>query len=226
MSQPWAEDARTRFDNLYERRPSWEVGRPQPAFVSLAERGQVGALVLDAGCGSGENALHLAALGHAVWGIDLSAVAIGMARAKARECGQPAARFLVHDALELAALGIRFDTVIDSGLFHAMVDAEQRAYLGSVAEVLRPGGRLHILCYSEHQEGTDGPRRVRAAELHAALSGDWVLETIEETRLVTNIHRDGARAYLASAELRRTRLAEGSEEKEPRSPEGQSRLRV
>jgi len=41
----------------------WDTGRPQPAIVRLAGERAFAGEVLDAGCGTGENALHLAALG-------------------------------------------------------------------------------------------------------------------------------------------------------------------
>jgi len=194
----WAEDARTRFENRYERLPQWEIGRAQPALAALEERGWIGQRLLDAGCGTGDNALHFAGLGRDVWGIDISDTAIGMARAKARERGQPPARFLVGDALTLEELGLRFDTVIDSGLFHAMRDAEQLAYARSVACVLEPGGMLHVLCFSEHQPGVDGPRRVRRGEIEAVFTTGWRIEEIVRVRFETNIHPGGAHAYRAS----------------------------
>ena len=40
----------------------WDIGRPQPAIVRLASAGAFAGAVLDAGCGTGENALHLASL--------------------------------------------------------------------------------------------------------------------------------------------------------------------
>jgi len=197
--QRWADDARERFSALYERQPGWEVGRPQPAFVALHERGVVGERVLDAGCGTGENALFLASNGHQVWGIDIVDAAINAAAEKARLRGLPAARFLVADALALDQLGLLFDTVVDSGLLHAMTDAEQRIYLEQVATVLQPGGSFHALCFSEHQPGDSGPRRVKRSELEALFAVGWSEFVVGETRFATNFSDAGAAAYLVSA---------------------------
>ncbi len=99
----------------------WDIGRPQPAFVRLAEGGLLSGRVLDAGCGTGEHALLAAAHGADAVGIDISPRAIGQAREKAAARGL-AARFEVGDALGLGQSGMTFDTVIDSGLFHVFDD--------------------------------------------------------------------------------------------------------
>jgi ubiquinone/menaquinone biosynthesis C-methylase UbiE len=191
-----------RFESRYERLPSWDVPRPQPVFVELFEQGQIQAPVLDAGCGSGENALFLAAQGLAVWGLDIAMPAIGLARAKARERGLPAARFLTGDALRLDEFGIEFKTVIDSGLLHAMEDAERALYVRSLERVLEPGGLFHVLCFSDAQPGDDGPRRIREEELRTAFAERWQVERLERGRFQTNIHADGAHAWYGS--FRRT----------------------
>ena len=130
------------FDNAYRDGgvPTWDVGRPQGALVRLAASGLIVGDVLDAGCGTGENALHLAALGHAVVGVDFAAAAIERAMAKAADRGLPA-EFLVADALDLAALGRAFDTAIDVGLFHTLGDSERVRYVAGLAAALRPGGQ-------------------------------------------------------------------------------------
>ncbi len=53
-----------------------DVGGPQPDIVRLAEEGEIVGDVLDAGCGTGENALYLAALGRRVMGVDAAPSAI------------------------------------------------------------------------------------------------------------------------------------------------------
>src|ERR1700761_8819402 len=87
-----------------EARPPWDIGRPQPAFIRLAEAGMLTGKVLDAGCGTGEHALLAAAHGAEATGIDAAPTAIERARAKAAERGLPA-RFEVADVLDLGVLG-------------------------------------------------------------------------------------------------------------------------
>ena len=50
---------RNTFEQLYAGQPRWEIGRPQKAFLVMADR--ITGAVLDSGCGSGENALYFAA---------------------------------------------------------------------------------------------------------------------------------------------------------------------
>src|SRR6266545_1582786 len=109
------------FDALYAGTPPWDIGRPQPAFLALAQEGAVRGRMLDVGCGTGEHVLMAAGLGLEATGVDAAATAIDAARRKARDRGLTA-RFLVWDALRLAALGELFDTVLDSGLFHVFQD--------------------------------------------------------------------------------------------------------
>src|SRR5213593_1381732 len=59
---------RESFESIYAGKPPWDIGKPQPAFFEVADR--VTGAVLDAGCGTGENALFFAGRGHPVLGID------------------------------------------------------------------------------------------------------------------------------------------------------------
>ena len=155
----------------------WDIGRPQPVFLNLADAGDIAAPVLDSGCGSGEHALMLAERGMEVLGIDVAPTAIMRARAKAAERGL-AAEFVVGDVLELHRLGRTFATIIDSGVFHTFDDPDRPRYVASLAVALRPNGVLHLLCFSEHTPGTWGPRRVTQAELQAAFADGWQVERI------------------------------------------------
>ena len=111
--------------------PPWDIGRPQPAFLELAEQGVLAGRVLDVGCGTGEHALMAAARGLDATGIDAVPRAITLAQRKARDRGL-AARFLVWDALRLPDLGEEFDTVVDSGLFHVFDDEDRRRFVASL----------------------------------------------------------------------------------------------
>jgi SAM-dependent methyltransferase len=158
--------------------PPWDIGRPQPAFVRLAEGGLLTGRVLDAGCGTGEHTLLAASVGAEAMGVDISPLAIERARGKAAERGVMA-RFEVADALNLAALGLTFDTIIDSGVFHVFDDESRVRYVQSLASVLHPGGTCYLMCFSDRQPGTMGPRRVSQDELRAAFGDGWMVLSIE-----------------------------------------------
>jgi len=172
-----------RFDAAYDGTPPWDIGRPQPVFQSLAGAGLLRGRVLDAGCGTGEHTLMAAASGLDATGVDSSPKAIAIARAKAAARPLPA-RFLVADALALDELDERFDTVLDSGLFHVFDDADRPRYVAALRHVLSPGGRLFLLCFSERQPGTVGPRRVTRAEIETSFAGGWRIDSISAAQFV------------------------------------------
>ena len=181
----------------------WDIGRPQPAFARLADRDLLSGRVLDAGCGTGEQALLAAGRGAQVLGVDVSPRAIGRARAKAAERGL-AARFEVADALNLAAIGLTFDTVIDCGLFHVFDDEARVRYVASLASVLDPGGTCYLMCFSDRQPGDFGPRRVSQDELRSAFDHGWTIADITAGTFELNpgLPADTAQAWLAT--IRRT----------------------
>ncbi len=194
------------FEQMYQGQAPWDTGRPQPAIVKLAEAGRIRGSVLDVGCGTGENLLYLAAKGHEAWGLDFVPVAIERARAKAAQRGV-AAHFLVADALELDKLGRQFDTVIDCGLFHTFADEQRPVFVRGLAGVVRPGGLLHLLCFSDEEPGTEGPRRVSRQEIRDAFRDGWKVQGIEATSFESIPRPDGPKfgpggpkAWLATME--------------------------
>jgi cyclopropane fatty-acyl-phospholipid synthase-like methyltransferase len=170
---------RNTFVTAYSGQAPWDIGRPQKTFLDVAD--WVKGSILDAGCGTGENALFFSSRGHKVTGIDFLEAPIARARRKATERGVPAT-FLVMDALALQDLPEVFDSVIDSGLFHVFSDEDRKRYVAGLASVLRPDGKLFLLCLSDAEPGTQGPRRVTKQELHNAFAQGWVIESIEPSR--------------------------------------------
>jgi SAM-dependent methyltransferase len=158
--------------------------------------------VLDAGCGTGENALHLASLGLSVLGVDVAETALAIARAKADDRGVEV-EFAVADALQLEGLGRRFATVLDCGLFHTFDGDERRGYVASLASVTDRNGTLYVLCFRDDGPDT-GPHPVSQDELSAAFdpSTGWDIVAIEPERVQTRFHDDGAPAWLATVKRR------------------------
>ncbi|HEY1574165.1 MAG TPA: class I SAM-dependent methyltransferase [Pseudonocardiaceae bacterium] len=198
--QPTSHERRTGlpWDASYQDGPApWDVQRPQPAIVRVAADGGFAGAVLDAGCGTGENALHVAALGLPVLGFDVAATAVAMARKKAAGRGVDA-EFVTADAFHLEGVGRRFDTVLDCGLFHSFDADERQRYAASLASVTEHSGTLYVLCF---RDGPDaGPHPVGADDLRAAFrqSTGWTVAAIEPDRVLTRYHDDnGAPAWLA-----------------------------
>jgi cyclopropane fatty-acyl-phospholipid synthase-like methyltransferase len=195
---------KAQFETFYQDRPPWDIPGPQPAFVALEEAGAIDGSVLDAGCGTGENALYLAARGHEVWGVDFVESAIERASAKAKERGLDA-HFQVSDALKLAEVHREFDSIIDCGLFHTFGDEERVAYAKGLAAVLRPGGRYFMLCFSDREPPGVGPRRVTQQEIRDSFRDGWEVEEICDSRFdvtdhpeVRNFTPGGPLAWLAT----------------------------
>jgi len=173
---------RSTFESMYAAGAPWDVGKPQKPFIDVAD--QIRGSVLDAGCGTGDIALFLAGRGNNVTGVDYLEEPIRRAKLKAAE-QKLAVTFLVKDATTLKDWNERFDNVVDSGLFHVFSDDDRKKYVAGLATVLKPGGRLYLMCFSNEEPGTDGPRRVSKQELREAFAGGWEIESIEPSRFET-----------------------------------------
>jgi SAM-dependent methyltransferase len=186
------------FDAIYVAgRPPWDIGRPQPAFRELADRGRLVGRVLDVGCGTGEHALLAAAIGLDAIGVDAASTAITIARRKANERGL-SARFMTWNALELADLGESFDTVLDCGLFHVLEDLDRPRFVDSLRVSMPVGARYYMLCFSDLEHGDWGPRLIHQDEIRLSFSDGWRVEEIEPAKIEIAIEPGSARAWLAS----------------------------
>src|SRR5215471_13357321 len=189
---------REDFDAVYAAgTPAWDIGRPQPAFVELAEAGRLVGRTLDVGCGTGEHALMAAAVGLDATGVDAAPTALAAARKKADERGL-SVRFLEWDALELASLGEQFDTVLDCGLFHVFEDEDRPRFVEGLRASLPIGGCYYMLCFSDREPGDWGPRRISEEEIRAAFGDGWKVEAIEPARIEITIDPGAAYAWRAS----------------------------
>jgi len=188
------------FEEMYRGVPPWEIDGPQSEIARLAENGELESPVLDVGCGTGENALYLVGLGLKVRGIDIVPTAIEKALKKAKERSLAAA-FLVLDALKLQELQERFNTVIDSGFFHTLPDKKRPVFVKSLASVLDSGGTYFMMCFSEHEPGSWGPRRLTQAEIRESFRHGWFINYIREAKFDTNLGSRKCNAWLSSITL-------------------------
>ena len=167
--------AQEGFSKIYaDGNPPWDIGKPQPPFVAVAD--QVTSPVLDAGCGTGGTSLFFAARGLQVTGIDFVEEAIGRARAKAAERGL-SVEFLVKDAMTLGDWDKRFASVIDSGLFHIYDGEERQRYVQGLARVTIPGGRLFLFSFADDVSAPGGG--VSRQALYDAFADGWDVESLQ-----------------------------------------------
>jgi SAM-dependent methyltransferase len=130
--------------------PPWVIGGPQPALAEVLDDAVRGPKVLDVGCGTGDLAIALARRGYEVTAIDISRVAIDMARAKAAGEGLRV-HFEVQDARDLSLPSAPFDSVFDSGLLHSLNrrgGGEVDDYLGLLPGLAAPGATVFVLAVS------------------------------------------------------------------------------
>lgn len=179
-----------QFDRSYAAGdPPWVIGEPQPVVVELERSGAFGGTILDAGCGTGEHTIHLARLGYEVVGLDLAANALQRARAKAAE-QDLTPRFELADALDLPPQP-RFDTIVDSALFHVFGPADQNRYARSLHRACPPGAVAYVLALAESDEDF-GPE-VSQDEIRTAFADGWDVESVQPSRYAGIAYGDQAR---------------------------------
>jgi SAM-dependent methyltransferase len=125
-----------------------------------------GALILDAGCGTGRHAVPLARAGYTVVGLDGSRTLLAAARRAAHGARQP--RFVYGSYARLPFEQRCFDAVLCLGTaFGYLGEQADRAALREFRRVLAPGGRLVI----ETLHGGEIGIRLREREERPLASG-------------------------------------------------------
>jgi len=185
------------FAGMYaEGIPPWQIDRPQPEVLQLIEQGKFESPVLDLGCGTGDNTIELARHGLVVKGLDAVPEALERARKKTEQAGlKQSPEFVLADALRLAESGLKARTVLDCALFHTFSDEERREYIRGLEAVLSPGGRLHILSFSELETRQPGPRRLSLSEITGSFGAGWRVEDSVRCRYWDRVRPDGAHAW-------------------------------
>lgn len=173
----------------FEGPPPWNIGEAQPELAALAVAGKVRSDVLDAGCGYAELSLALAADGYDVVGIDLTPTAVAAATKAAQDRGLAKATFVQDDITSFTGFDGRFNTVIDSTLFHSLPIEGRDGYLRSVHRAAAPGASFYILVFAKGAfppEAEFGPNTVTEDELREAVSKHWEIDEIRPAFIHAN----------------------------------------
>jgi 2-polyprenyl-3-methyl-5-hydroxy-6-metoxy-1,4-benzoquinol methylase len=191
-----AATAATTFEQGYQkgylpgavgaRRAPWDIEKAQDAVVELAAKGAFSGSVLDIGSGLGDNSIHLASTGLDVTGIDSAPTAVQTAKERAAAANVQV-EFAVADATSLAGFEDRFDTILDSGLYHCLTDEQRTDYVAALARVGKPGARLHLLSFTNELPEAHFLVPVTEESLRADFTGPWVVEAVNKVRYQTTL---------------------------------------
>jgi SAM-dependent methyltransferase len=164
-------------------KPPWSIGEPQPELATLIEQGKFRGEVLDAGCGEAAISLYLAERGFTTVGLDQSPTAIDLAKAEAASRGLTNASFAVADISDFGGYDGRFDTIVDSTLFHSMPVELREGYQQSIVRAAAPGASYFVLVF-DRAGMPDGPANpVTEDELRDVVSMYWTVDEIRPARI-------------------------------------------
>lgn len=188
------------WDDVYRERgafegpPPWNIGEPQPELAALIAAGKVRSDVLDAGCGVAELSLALGAQGYTVIGIDLTPTAVAAATKAAQDRGLTTASFVQADITSFtdypAGSEGRFNTIMDSTLFHSLPIDGRDGYLRSIHRAAAAGAHYYVLVFAKgaFPAGLETkPNEVDEAELRAAVGRYFEIDDVRPAFIHTNM---------------------------------------
>jgi SAM-dependent methyltransferase len=183
-------DSAYRGEGRFKGPPPWNIGEPQPELAALVAAGKFRSDVLDAGCGYAELSLALAGQGYTVVGIDLTPTAVAAANHAAQQRGLSNASFVQADITSLTGYDGRFNTVVDSTLFHSLPVEGRDGYLRSVHRAAAPGANYYVLVFANGAfppEAEQAPNTVDEDELRKAVSRHWQIDEVRPAFIHANI---------------------------------------
>ena len=138
-----------REEGGFEGPPPWNIGEPQPELAALIRAGKVRSDVLDAGCGHAELSLALAADGLHRRRHRVDPDRRRRGEKAAQERNLPNATFVQDDITTFTGYDGRFNTIIDSTLFHSLPIEGRDRYQQSVYRAAAPGAVYYILVFAK-----------------------------------------------------------------------------
>lgn len=151
----------------------WDSGIPAPELVEYfallkQEEQAYPAFVTEIGCGTGTNAVWMAAQGCSVVATEIAPTAIEKAKQRAGQANVKVAIHLLNICEESPVEAQSQDFVFDRGVYHVIPETQRSTFVERVAEALKAGGRWLCLagCKDEIRDNPEeGPPQLTAVAL-------------------------------------------------------------
>ena len=159
----------------WERRNVAEAWRPLFEGPLAMEPGRA----LDIGCGSGRDAVHLAAHGWQVTAVELVDKALERAKQRAAEEGVEV-RWVKADVGVLGRLGLEpgYSLLYDFGCIQGLSDSARQGAAAGLTELAAPGARLLFLAFKAGRR-IMLPRGMDREHVVVLLGDGWDLEDVQ-----------------------------------------------
>lgn len=179
----------------------WDSGLPsqelQRVLAELADEFVLPrATALEAGCGTGTNAVFLAEAGFDVTAVDLAPTAIATAQQRAADAGVEV-NFIAADITKWTHSGPPFDFVFDRGCYHCVLKVDVESYLQMLSRVTQAGSFLLTITGNTNASEVGGPPQLSAQELLTDFDNLFVLKCLREIHLEDAGHVRGPLAWSA-----------------------------
>jgi len=183
----WERIYRTRG---YKKVP-WHSGQPDKRLVQLVNRKRIPkGKVLDMCSGDGTNSIYLASKGFEVYGVDISATAVRIARERCHKRNVSCV-YRVGDVLQPPFREL-FSFIFDRGCFHHLSNEDKLKYVDTVKKLLRPGGKFFLLCFSDKNPPFE--KNLTREDIQGYFGRDFRIHFIKDS-----VHREpphGTKRYL------------------------------
>ncbi len=164
------EQTQHNFDSIYQDTPldeiPWNRQQPPELIVQLIESGKVKPCrALDLGCGAGNYAIYLASKGFDVTAVDISTIAIKIAKQNAK-AKNVKCQFITADIIEnFPQFDEPFSFIYDWGLLHHIPPEHRSAYICNLHNILNDNCLYMSLCFNEKDTYFQGKGSIRKTDL-------------------------------------------------------------
>jgi len=158
------------YRNMHHKEIPWNIEEPPKALVELVESEKVKSCkTIDLGCGAGNYAIYLASIEFDVTGVDISPMAIKIAKENAKKRGVKCDFFVANVLGDLDEVKEIFDFAYDWELLHHIFPEKRKKYIENVYGILNPRGKYLSICFSEKDPQFGGSGKVRETRLGTIL---------------------------------------------------------